>query len=64
MLMLNQNLKMPGINQTIHRIYLNLSTEIGILTPFGTFGNEVNNKILLIESVILGRVPENMVKWN
>lgn len=49
-----------GINQTIHRIYLNINTEIGILTPFGCFSNCMSSKILLVESVIVGEIPQNL----
>lgn len=47
-----------GINQSLHRIYLDLSTTISILTPFNIIRNEYANKVLLTESIIVGEVPE------
>lgn len=47
-----------GVNQTLHKIYLEINTSIGILTPFGCFGKEVETENLLTESVIVGSVPE------
>lgn len=46
-----------GINQTLHKIYLELETEIGILTPLNTFGKKVSTNVLLTEAVIIGDVP-------
>lgn len=46
-----------GINQTIYRIYLETKGNIKILTPYNTIGREVTNKVLLVETVIVGNVP-------
>lgn len=53
-----------GINQTIHKIYLLVNTKIGILTPFGIFDNEVNNRVLLTESIIIGDIPNTYYNLN
>jgi sporulation protein YunB len=53
-----------GINQTLHKVYLDVSTQVGILTPFGTFGNPVETRILLTESVIVGEVPSTYYDFN
>lgn len=47
-----------NVNQTIHKIYLNLSTSVSILTPIGVFGRDIESKVLLSEAVIVGDVPE------
>lgn len=47
-----------GINQTLHRIYLNLKCKISILTPFKSVSKTVESDILLTETVIVGEVPE------
>jgi sporulation protein YunB len=47
-----------GINQTHHKIYLDIDCNIGILTPFSTFGKNVKTEVLLTEAVIVGDVPE------
>ena len=46
-----------GINQTLHKIYLDLDTSIGILTPFGSFGRNLKSSVLLTQAVIVGNVP-------
>lgn len=47
-----------NVNQTIHKIYLNLSTSIGILTPIGVYGRDIESRVLLTEAVIVGDVPD------
>jgi len=47
-----------AVNQTIHRIYLELATNVSVLTPIGSFGKKVDSKVLLTEAVIVGDVPE------
>lgn len=47
-----------GINQTLHRIFLDIKTKTNILTPFNVLRNEYENRVLLTESIIVGDVPE------
>ena len=47
-----------GINQTLHRIYLELNCKVNILTPFETIEEEVINQVLLVEGVIIGDIPD------
>lgn len=46
-----------GINQTVHKINLNLNCTISILTPFEIIQDTIDTKILLTETVIVGEVP-------
>ena len=46
-----------GINQTLHRVYLQIKCEVEILTPFKTISQSINNQVLLLENVIVGHVP-------
>ncbi len=48
-----------GINQTLHRIYLEISCNIIILTPYETIEDEIVNQVLLAEGVIVGDVPNS-----
>lgn len=48
-----------GINQSIHRIFTNITCKIEALTPFNTISNEIEEKIILAENVIIGNIPEN-----
>lgn len=47
------NLKVRGINQTIHRLYLDVSCEVSILTPYDTIEDTISNEVVLIENVIV-----------
>lgn len=48
-----------GINQTHHKIYLDIDSSVGILTPFDTFSKDVSTEVLLTEAVIVGDVPDS-----
>ena len=47
-----------GINQTLHRLYLDIESEISILTPFNTISEHINNQLILAENIIVGEIPE------
>lgn len=46
-----------GINQTLHRVYLQVKCNVNILTPFDNISREITNQVLLIENVIVGNIP-------
>lgn len=46
-----------GINQTIHRLYLDITCNISILTPYETIETQVYNEVVLCENIIVGDVP-------
>lgn len=46
-----------GINQTLHRVYLQVNCEISILTPFNSISKNITNQVLLIENIIVGNIP-------
>ena len=46
-----------GINQTIHRIYLQIDCKVNILTPIKSLDENISNQILLAENVIIGQIP-------
>lgn len=48
-----------GVNQSIHRIYLDINCSVNILSPFESVSQSIENKILLSESIIVGNTPEN-----
>ena len=48
-----------GINQTIHKINLEISCQMSILTPFENVEENIDETVVLVESVIVGEVPEN-----
>lgn len=47
-----------GINQTIHRIYLEVKARVNILTPFEDIEREITNQVLLVENIIVGHIPD------
>lgn len=47
-----------GINQTIHRIYLNINTNVGVVLPLFTKKFTTTQHVLIAESIIVGSVPE------
>lgn len=47
-----------GINQTMHRIYLELQCQVKILTPFSRIDETITNQVLLVETVVMGEIPE------
>ena len=46
-----------GINQTLHRVYLQVKCQVNILTPFDNMSREITNQVLLMENVIVGNIP-------
>ncbi len=46
-----------GINQTLHRIYLQVICEVSILTPFEDITEKITNQVLIAENVIIGKIP-------
>ncbi len=46
-----------GINQTIHRVYLEVTCSVSILAPYDIIEESIVNEVLLIENIIVGIVP-------
>ena len=46
-----------GINQTLHRIYLEIQCEVIALTPFNTINEKIYNQLLIAENIIVGTIP-------
>lgn len=47
-----------GINQTLHRLYLQIDCEISILTPFNTINESISNQLIIAENIIVGEIPD------
>lgn len=47
-----------GINQTCHRIYLEIRTQISVLMPLKSVSEEVTTSVCVAETVIVGAVPD------
>lgn len=50
-----------GINQTRHRIYLNLDTYVRIAVPWQQTEVQVATRVPLVENIIVGEVPDTFV---
>lgn len=48
-----------GINQTRHQVILSVSATIAIVMPAATEYAQVETSIVLGESVLIGKVPQN-----
>ena len=55
---LKSEFKEAGINQTLHRVYLEVVCNVTILTPYETITETITNQVLLIEGVIVGNIPD------
>lgn len=47
-----------GINQTLHKIYLEVHSHINVMIPGETCGIDTDNDILVSETVIVGSTPQ------
>lgn len=55
---LNSEFTSQGINQTLHRIYVDINYNVKVLTPFKDIERKITNKVLLAENVIVGNIPD------
>lgn len=53
-----------GINQTLHRIILNVSLDLIVLLPSGTITDHVSTDVCVAETVLMGPVPQNYTYFN
>lgn len=53
-----------GINQTQHKIYVQVDTLVNVVLPFRTVRVKMSNEVLVCESVIIGEIPETYLKSN
>ena len=47
-----------GINQTIHRLYLDVVCDVSILNAYGTLETKILNQVLFAENIIIGEIPD------
>lgn len=53
-----------GINQTLHRIMLDISVDAGLLLPGGVVKLTVTAPICISETIIIGQVPQTFLNWS
>lgn len=54
----NSEFMSAGINQTNHRIYMNVQASVSIVLPTASRTIKTNTQILICESIIIGKVPD------
>ena len=47
-----------GINQTVHKIYVKIQANVGVVMPLNSVNFSAEQQVLISESVIVGQVPE------
>lgn len=50
-----------GINQTRHKIYLTVNTQVKTIIPFASTPITVQSTVPIAETIIVGRVPDNYI---
>jgi len=53
-----------GINQTLHRVMLDVTVTAKLLLPGGIVETQVTTPVCIAETVIVGQVPEAYLNWN
>ena len=48
-----------GINQTMHRIYIDINCNVSLLTPFKDVDEQITSQVLLSETRISGDIPDS-----
>ena len=48
-----------GINQTLHRIYVNFECYVKIVTPIKNYQKKITNQVIIAEHVIVGNIPDS-----
>ena len=48
-----------GINQTLHKIYIDINCNVSLLSPFKDLDESVNMQVLLSETMISGDIPDS-----
>ena len=51
-----------GINQTLHRIFLNIDAQLSVVIPGVDVTVNTETEVLLAESVIVGKVPDTYLQ--
>ncbi len=61
---INNAFESAGINQTLHRIMLDVTTKIYIVLPRNTSTTSLTTNVCIAETIIVGAVPDMMVQIN
>ena len=53
-----------GINQTRHKIYLNVDMKIRVIVPLKSRDVEVSCQIPVSDTIIVGKIPDTAINMN
>ena len=56
--------KSAGINQTLHRMYLEVKCNVSILTPFNSIDRQITNQVIIGENIIVGTTPNTYYNFD
>ena len=48
-----------GINQTLHRVYVDFDCNMQIVTPLKSYDKNITNQVIIAEHVIVGNIPNS-----
>ncbi len=48
-----------GINQTLHRVYVNFECNMSVVTSFKNYDKKIVNQVIIAEHVIVGNIPDS-----
>ena len=51
-----------GINQTLHRITMQVAMNVTLLTPAGTQTVRVDSGVVVAETILIGQVPQTLIR--
>jgi len=58
---IRSDLSSSGVNQTMHRILMDLRVSLSVILPGGTVDSEIKLTVCLAETVIVGNVPQGII---
>lgn len=53
-----------GINQTRHKIYLNVHMKMRVVVPLNSKEVEISSQIPIAETIIVGKIPDTSINLN
>lgn len=53
-----------GINQTRHKIYLNVKLNMRVIIPLNSQEIEIISQIPIAETIIVGKIPNTAIEFN
>lgn len=59
----HSELTQAGINQTLHRIVLEVCVQVTVLTPDGMLEQPVRTEVVVAQTVIVGKVPQTVLTF-